>query len=61
MLKQGESKTVEFEISTDDLAFYRQDMSYGVEAGFFDVYIGTSSQQNRQAEFSISEETQSPH
>jgi beta-glucosidase len=42
-LKAGESKTVDFTITPDKLAFYDKDMHYGVEPGDFDVMIGGSS------------------
>ncbi|MBI2729356.1 MAG: beta-glucosidase BglX [Sphingobacteriales bacterium] len=44
-LKAGESKTVSFTITTDDLKYYHNDMSYGWEAGEFEIMIGSSSQQ----------------
>lgn len=44
-LKAGESKTVSFNITTDDLKYYHTDMSYGWEAGDFEIMIGSSSQQ----------------
>ncbi|MGF1748429.1 beta-glucosidase BglX [Vibrio cionasavignyae] len=49
----GESKTVSFTLSTDDLAFYRADMSWGYESGTFDVFVGTASDNVQQASFSI--------
>ncbi len=54
-LKKGETKTVTFEITVDDLAFYRRDMSYGAEAGDFKLFIGTSSADVQEADFSLSE------
>ncbi|RTL60806.1 MAG: beta-glucosidase BglX [Sphingobacteriales bacterium] len=44
-LKAGESKTVSFNITTDDLKYYHADTSYGWEAGEFEIMIGSSSQQ----------------
>ena len=44
-LKAGESKTVSFKITTDDLKYHHTDMSYGWEAGEFEIMIGGSSQQ----------------
>lgn len=42
-LKKGESKQVEFEISEDDLKYYRSDLSYGSDSGDFEVYVGGNS------------------
>lgn len=44
-LQPGESKTVSFNISTNDLKYYHTDMSYGWEAGDFEIMIGSSSQE----------------
>jgi len=53
MFQPGETKTVEFIISPDDLAFYRHDMSYGWEKGKFTVYVGTNSRDVESAEFTL--------
>ena len=42
-IPSGEEKTITFEITKKDLAFYRRDMSYGVEAGEFKVMVGPNS------------------
>ncbi len=42
-LKKGEKKTVEFEISADDLRFYNIDMDFVAEPGDFEVFVGGSS------------------
>ncbi|HKK11183.1 MAG TPA: glycoside hydrolase family 3 C-terminal domain-containing protein, partial [Flavobacteriaceae bacterium] len=42
-LKKGESKTVSFTISADDLKFYNSEMVYGVEPGEFEIAIAPSS------------------
>jgi beta-glucosidase len=42
-LGSGEETVVEFELTADDLAFYRRDGSYGHEPGKFLVWIATSS------------------
>jgi beta-glucosidase len=52
-LKKGETKTVSFEISSDDLKFYNLDMKYAAEAGKFEVFIGTNSDTNRKVSFEI--------
>ncbi len=42
-LKAGESKTIHFEITPDDLKFYNYDLKYDWEAGDFDIMIGANS------------------
>lgn len=42
-LKKGENKTVEFEVSENDLRFYNIDMQFVAEPGDFNVYVGGSS------------------
>ena len=42
-LKKGESKTITFTISVEDLKFYNSDMVYGVEPGEFEIAIAPSS------------------
>lgn len=42
-LKKGESKTVSFNITPDDLKFYDDELNFDWEAGEFDIMIGTSS------------------
>lgn len=43
-LKAGESKTVSFNITPEDLKFYNSDLKYDWESGEFHIMIGTSSQ-----------------
>jgi beta-glucosidase len=43
-LAGGESEIVSFKITEKELAFYKRDMSYGVESGEFQVWIASSSQ-----------------
>ncbi len=43
MLKAGESKTVIFTITPNDLKFYNYDLKYDWEAGDFDIMIGANS------------------
>lgn len=42
-LKPGESRTVEFDITPDKLAFFDRNMKYSVEPGDFTVMVGSSS------------------
>lgn len=52
-LKAGESKTVEFKLTTDDLAFYGKDFVKKAETGDFNLWIGPSSKDGLKAEFAI--------
>ena len=51
-LEPGESRTVSFTITPESLSFWRKDMTYGPEAGEFELFIGHSSVENKKAEFS---------
>ncbi len=42
-LDPGETRTVEFDITPDSLAFYDVNMKYVVEPGDFEIMVGTSS------------------
>jgi beta-glucosidase len=53
MLKPGESKTVSFTLTNNDLSFYRRDMSFGSEPGKFNVFIGGNSRDVKKAEFAL--------
>jgi len=52
-LRPGESRTVSFVLSPEDLAFYGRDMRLMTEAGDFHVWIGGSSDAGLRAEFTI--------
>lgn len=52
-LKAGESQTVEFKLTTDDLAFFGRDLQKRAEAGDFNLWIGPNSQEGLMAKFSI--------
>jgi beta-glucosidase len=43
MLKQGESKTVNFTLTQDDLGFYHTDLKKYAEAGDFEIMVGGNS------------------
>jgi len=43
MIEKGSNKQVIFKIKPSDLAFYRLDKTWGPEAGKFEVFVGTSS------------------
>ena len=53
-LAPGETRTVSFELHTDDLAFHGRDMRRRTEPGRFHLWIGGSSTAHLRAEFEIS-------
>ncbi|WP_347158667.1 beta-glucosidase BglX [Pontibacter chitinilyticus] len=53
MLKKGESKTVTFNITPDDLKFYNNDLEYVLEPGDFKVYVGPNSRDVKAADFKV--------
>jgi beta-glucosidase len=55
MFNAGETKTVTFTLTTNDLSFYKSDLSFGYEPGKFHVFIGSNSQDIKQAEFVLKE------
>jgi beta-glucosidase len=56
LLESGESQVVRFELRPSDLAFHRQDMSYGAEAGEFRVFVGGNSEELLEANFRLTED-----
>lgn len=54
-LQPGESRTVSFQITEDMLRFYDINMVYTSEPGLFRVYIGTDSDTQNAAEFTLTE------
>lgn len=42
-LKKGETQTVTFEISAQDLKFYNSDLQFVAEPGEFEIFVGTDS------------------
>ena len=52
-LKAGESKTVHFQITINDLKFYNSDLKYVAEPGDFKLFIGTNSQDVKEADFKL--------
>jgi beta-glucosidase len=43
LIGKGESVEVMFTLEPNDLAFYKLDNTFGPEAGMFEIYIGSSS------------------
>ncbi len=52
-LQPGETATINFKIFAEDLAFYKQDMSYGWEKGKFRVFVGGNSRDTKSAAFEL--------
>lgn len=52
-LKAGETKTVEFRISVNDLKFYNYDLKYVAEPGEFKIFIGGNSREVKEASFRL--------
>lgn len=55
MLKKGEKRTIRFTLTDTDLAFTRQDMSWGSEPGQFKLWVGPSSAEGSEAAFELTE------
>ena len=52
-LQPGESKKVSFTLSVGDLKFYNGDLKYVYEPGDFKVFIGTNSDDVKEADFKL--------
>lgn len=52
-LKKGETKTVTFTITTDDLKFYNQELEYKYEPGEFEVMVGPNSKDVQTLKFNL--------
>ncbi|NME70355.1 beta-glucosidase BglX [Flammeovirga aprica] len=55
-IKKGETKKITFTIEKEALTYFRWDMSEGVEAGDFNVYIGTNSDDVKSATFNLTKD-----
>ena len=52
-LKPGESRSVIFKISAEDLKFYNSELKYAAEPGDFKVFIGGNSRDVKEADFKL--------
>jgi beta-glucosidase len=52
-LHKGESKQIEFALTTSDLAFYGEDMQYRAEPGDFKIFIGGNSEDCLESDFKL--------
>lgn len=53
LIKKGETKTIKFEISVEDLKFYNSDLDFVAEPGKFQVFVGTNSDEVASKEFEL--------
>ena len=53
LLKAGESKSINFKITVDDLKFYNADLKYVAEPGEFKIFIGGNSAEVKDAGFNL--------
>ena len=53
LLKAGESKTVSFDITVNDLKYYNYDLKYVTEPGDFKIFIGGNSRDVKEADFKL--------
>lgn len=52
-IKKGETKTVTFKLTVEDLKFYNYDLDFVAEPGLFEVFVGTNSDASLKAEFEL--------
>lgn len=52
-INKGETKTVTFEISIEELKFYNFDLQFVAEPGKFEIFIGTNSDTTNKIEFDL--------
>ncbi|MCB2379837.1 beta-glucosidase BglX [Hymenobacter sp. BT635] len=57
LLKKGESRTLTFRLTTEDLKFYNNDLQWVAEPGDFQVFIGPNSRDTQEASFRLVEGT----
>lgn len=53
LLQPDQAQTVNFVLKPDDLAFYQRDLSFAPEAGQFKVFVGESSEDVLEEEFTF--------
>ncbi|MGB5419269.1 glycoside hydrolase family 3 C-terminal domain-containing protein, partial [Algibacter sp.] len=53
LIKKGETQTINFTISEDDLKFYNSNLDFIAEPGDFDVFVGTNSEINLKTRFEL--------
>jgi beta-glucosidase len=53
MINAGETKTLVFKLTSNDLRFHNQDMNFVAEKGLFTVRVGGSSDATQSDEFEL--------
>lgn len=53
MLKAGETRTIRFKVTNEELSFYNNELKWVSEPGKFHVFVGTNSRDVKQAEFEL--------
>ena len=54
-IKKGETKTVTFKLTIDDLKFYNYNLDFVAEPGDFEVFVGTNSDTDLKSKFKLVE------
>lgn len=54
-LNPGESKTITFTITEDDLKFYHNDLQFAAEPGEFEIFVGTNSEDTQSVKIMMTE------
>ena len=54
-IKKGETKTVNFNLTVEDLKFYNYNLDHVAEPGDFEVFVGTNSDDNLKSAFKLVE------
>lgn len=52
-IKKGETKTVTFTLTEEDLKFYNQNLDFVAESGKFEVFVGANSDTKNKIEFEL--------
>jgi len=52
-IKKGETKTVTFKLTENDLKFYNSNLEFVSEPGMFQVFVGTNSNTTLSSQFEL--------
>jgi beta-glucosidase len=53
MINKGDTKTISFELTEEDLKFYNSNLDFVAEAGEFEVFVGTNSDTQIKLQFEL--------
>jgi beta-glucosidase len=53
MIKAGETQTVTFQLTKEELSFYNYELKWGAEPGEFSVFVGGNSRDVKEAKFTL--------